>query len=56
MQPGSTIASCRWLAGYQSPAEVAAMARLLEDLPRPLLVFCRSGSRSANLLRLAQGL
>lgn len=42
--------------GYQSPAEVAAMAHLLNELPRPLLVFCRSGSRSANLLRLAQGL
>lgn len=42
--------------GYQSPAEVAAMARLLKDLPRPMLVFCRSGNRSANLLRLAQDL
>ena len=42
--------------GYQSPAEVAAMAQLLKELPRPMLVFCRSGSRSANLLRQAQGL
>lgn len=40
--------------GYQSPAEIAAMARLLQELPRPMLVFCRSGSRSAHLLRLAQ--
>lgn len=42
--------------GYQSPAEIAAMAQLLAELPRPILAFCRSGSRSANLLRQAQGL
>ena len=42
--------------GYQSPAEVAAFARLLQDLPRPLLVFCRSGARSANLFAQAQAL
>ena len=35
--------------GYQSPAEIAAFARLLAELPRPLLVFCRSGARSARL-------
>ena len=35
--------------GYQSPAEIAAFARLLAELPRPLLVFCRSGARSSRL-------
>ncbi len=35
--------------GYQSPEEAAAMARLLAELPRPLLLFCRSGARSARL-------
>jgi uncharacterized protein (TIGR01244 family) len=35
--------------GYQSPEEVAAMAQLLAELPRPLLMFCRSGARSTNL-------
>ena len=35
--------------GYQSPEEIAQMARLLEELPRPLLAFCRSGARSTNL-------
>jgi len=34
---------------YQSPAEIAAMARLLHELPRPLLMFCRSGARSTRL-------
>ena len=40
-------------SGYQSPAEIAAMADLLQDLPRPLLMFCRSGARSARLFQAA---
>ena len=40
--------------GWQSPQEIAAFARLLEELPRPLLVFCRSGARSARLFAQAQ--
>ena len=35
--------------GYQTPEQIAQMASLLAELPRPLLAFCRSGSRSANL-------
>ena len=35
--------------GYQSPEEIAAMATLLAELPRPLLMFCRSGARSTRL-------
>jgi uncharacterized protein (TIGR01244 family) len=35
--------------GYQSPAEIAAFAQLLDELPRPLLAFCRSGARSTRL-------
>jgi uncharacterized protein (TIGR01244 family) len=38
----------------QTPAEIAAFAQLLEELPRPILAFCRSGNRSANLFRQAQ--
>lgn len=40
--------------GYQSEEQVAAMARLLGELPRPTLMFCRSGARSARLFQLAQ--
>jgi uncharacterized protein (TIGR01244 family) len=40
--------------GYQSPEEAAQMARLLQELPRPVLMFCRSGARSARLYALAQ--
>ena len=40
--------------GHQSPEEIAAFARLLAELPRPLLLFCRSGARSTRLFQLAQ--
>jgi uncharacterized protein (TIGR01244 family) len=35
--------------GYQSPEEIAAFAKLLQELPRPILAFCRSGARSTRL-------
>ena len=41
---------------YQSPEEIAAFARLLAELPRPLLVFCRTGTRSARLFMSAQSI
>lgn len=41
--------------GYQTPEQIAAMAALLTELPRPLLMFCRSGARSANLYAQARG-
>jgi len=34
---------------YQSPEEIAAFAALLRELPRPILLFCRSGARSTRL-------
>jgi len=40
-------------SGYQSPEEIAAMAKLLAELPRPLLMFCRSGARSTRLFAAA---
>jgi uncharacterized protein (TIGR01244 family) len=43
-------------SGYQSPEEIAAMAKLLAELPRPLLMFCRSGARSTRLYSLAVSL
>lgn len=36
-------------SSYQSPEEIAAFAQLLDELPRPILAFCRSGNRSTNL-------
>lgn len=42
--------------GYQSPEEIAAFARLMRELPRPVLAFCRSGARSTRLFVAAQSL
>ena len=41
---------------YQTPEQVAAMAALLAELPRPLLMFCRSGARSTKLYHQAMAL
>ena len=38
---------------YQSPQEIAAFAKLLAELPRPILAFCRSGARSTKLFMAA---
>jgi uncharacterized protein (TIGR01244 family) len=43
-------------SGYQSPEEIAEFARLMRTLPHPVLVFCRSGARSARLFTAAQSL
>jgi uncharacterized protein (TIGR01244 family) len=39
--------------GYQSPEEIARFAELLAQLPKPILAFCRSGTRSGKLWRAA---
>lgn len=41
---------------YQSPEQAAELARLLDELPHPVLLFCRSGARSARLFMMAQQL
>jgi len=41
-----------WLpvdSSYQSPEQIAAFAQLMQELPRPILAFCRSGARSTRL-------
>jgi len=38
---------------HQSPEEIARFAQLLNTLPRPLLAFCRTGTRSGRLYRAA---
>src|SRR6476469_3265124 len=43
-------------SAYQSPAEIARMHELLQQLPKPVLAFCRSGARTANLYRASQAL
>ncbi len=40
---------------YQSPEEVARFAELMAALPKPVLAFCRTGTRSGKLFRAATG-
>ena len=42
--------------GWQSPEQIAAMAQLLQELPMPVLAFCRSGARSTRLYQQAVAL
>ena len=37
----------------QTPADAAALAELLATLPKPVLLFCRSGARSTRLFNLS---
>ncbi len=39
----------------QSAEEIARFAALLASLPGPILAFCRTGTRSAKLVRAASG-
>jgi len=43
------------VSGAQTPADVARMAQLVNELPKPLLAFCRTGTRSGVLYRAAVG-
>ena len=36
-------------SNFQSEAEIARFAELVETLPKPILAFCRSGARSGRL-------
>jgi uncharacterized protein (TIGR01244 family) len=40
---------------WHSAEQVAATAAMLDELPRPILMFCRSGGRSARLYMAATG-
>lgn len=41
--------------GFQTPDEIAQFGVLLESLPKPILAFCRTGTRSGKLFRAATG-
>ena len=42
--------------GWQTPEQIAEFARLLAELPTPVLAFCRSGARSTRLYQQAVAL
>jgi len=41
-------------SGMITPQDVARLAELMQDLPRPLLAFCRSGTRCTALYQAAR--
>jgi len=43
-------------SSFQSPEDAAHLSQLLGELPRPVLLFCRSGARSTRLYMMAQQL
>ena len=40
---------------FQSPEEIARFRALIDSMPKPILAFCRSGTRSGKLWRAATG-
>lgn len=40
-------------SGFQTVEQAQAMAELMERLPKPVLAFCRSGTRSGRLYMMA---
>ena len=42
--------------GFQSAEEIARFAELLTTLPKPILAFCRSGTRSGRMVQAAAAL
>lgn len=43
-------------SGVQTTDDYARFAKLFDSLPKPVLAFCRSGTRSGNLWRGSRGL
>jgi uncharacterized protein (TIGR01244 family) len=41
--------------GHQTPEEIEAFAALLDELPAPVLAFCRTGTRSTKLFMAGAG-
>ena len=44
------------VSGQLTMEDIAAMSAALDDLPKPILAFCRSGTRSIQLWGLASGI
>jgi len=53
MAAGLSYAHLPVAPGYQSPEEIARFRELLESLPKPILAFCRTGTRSGKLFQAA---
>jgi uncharacterized protein (TIGR01244 family) len=49
MAAGLAYAHLPVAPAVQTAEQIAAFARLLADMPKPLLAFCRTGTRSGKL-------
>lgn len=43
------------ISGQLTPADISAVTVALEELPKPILAYCRTGTRSIQLWALAEG-
>ena len=50
---GLTYAFLPVAGAYQTPEQAQAMAVLMQQLPKPVLAYCRSGARSGRLYAMA---
>jgi uncharacterized protein (TIGR01244 family) len=60
MEAAATAAGLRYAhlpvsPALQTPEEIARFGELLAELPKPILAFCRSGTRSGKLYHAATG-
>ena len=60
MEAAATAAGLRYAhlpvsPAVQTPEEIARFAELLAEPPKPILAFCRSGTRSGKLYHAATG-
>lgn len=52
---GLEIRNVPVISGQLTPADIAAFSSALDEMPRPMLAYCRTGSRSIQLWALASG-
>ncbi len=43
------------VSGQLTPADIAAFSGAMDEMPRPMLAYCRTGTRSIQLWALASG-
>jgi len=43
------------ISGQLTPADISALTAALEEMPKPILAYCRTGTRSIQLWALAEG-
>lgn len=55
-QQGITFRNVPVISGQLTPADIAAFTAALDELPKPMLAYCRTGTRSIQLWALSEGI